>query len=352
MHTSKVLAIVATLLAVALAGCTEANPENQAPAVDPCVVETPGDFEACADEPIPVDGSVQHVHDYWGGRDRITVMDSVEDVLTAVVVGGSWVRFDPLPGHVVPQGTSEVEITFSLDASPGNLYQNPELWVQTANESSSTFIAPIASGETIVVPSTNPQNDLPHQQLSAWQFWVRLDGQVDNVMTRYEGDVGIKVEAIRGLDIPAYPGHPDRWNGTEAIDLFSDSRFIGAYHYSHQLGGNVCMQCPVHHGIDDGIVVPHDAAYVEVRMAVTPPDAATGLDLTYHGADAREFTRVEPFDINGGVKLYHIEVGAAGDGPYAQQSLWEFRTMPGGLVDDALTGPTFYSLTATVHRNP
>src|SRR5687767_13345854 len=116
-----------------MAGCS--SPEvDDGPAVEqPVVITRPDDF---ANGTLP--GS--HIHDYWGGRDRLTVVDlthpggdepgtgpgfaMAEDVVVRT--------FQPEATNVVPQGTAAVEITFTWTDAQLDSYADPVLWLKTA----------------------------------------------------------------------------------------------------------------------------------------------------------------------------------------------------------------------------
>jgi hypothetical protein len=318
------MAAAASILLAALAGCSgrEDAPE---PASDaPVVVTAPDDF---ANATAP--GS--HIHDYWGGKDRVTVVDLThpggdEPGTGPGLAGGPDVvvrSFQPESGHVVPQGTAAVEVTFTWQDAPLDSYTAPALWLKTAAQNATEEVAAIGNGQAVTVETGAPDADLPHQLLSAWLFELRM-ASPDPMPLRFKGSVHLKVDAIRGLPLPVYPPHPDPWQGATELPLLSAE---GELSYFEDLGDGGCngLSCPEVLRPGSGRIVPFDAYAVR---AVLTSDDPRGLELHYHSGLQREFQRAEPVSTGGGQAVYEIPVAGGGDGPYATQSQWEFTVKP------------------------
>lgn len=313
--------ILAALLAAAvLGGCLGGAPAAvESPVTPPPVVVTdPRDFSALGN------ASGAHLHDYWGGKERLTVMEEATE--TGGLLFGDLLRytFRPPAGSVVPQGTARVEVTFGWSGSPLDAHGQPELWVKSARDREAVRLGPVEQGQSLTVESANEMNDLPHQSVSAWEFVFALPRPGPAQPIHFQGTVTILVDAVRGLDIPLYPAHPDRWGGATEIALFEETRERVVFDGDLETGYRCYGGCPGRHAPADGIVVPFDAAVVEV---VLDDRAAAGarLGLKFHGADSREFVPLTPESEDGGRRVYRILVErGTGDGPYAQQSLWEF----------------------------
>lgn len=333
----SVLAAVAVAL---FCGCL-AEPGTTASSPAPVLVTQPGDFGT--------DGAdLPHLHDYWGGADRLVVMDGWPTEPGPGLAGGDSVpiyQYRAPSGSVVPQGTAFVEVTFTWEPAPTDVYQDPRLWVRSAADTEAQQIGPVHSGQPTRMESANERNDLPHQLLSAWVFEFRLSERSDLALLRFKANVTIHVEAVRGLEIPLYPGHPDRWEGQSEILLVDVVRPL---FYLQDPGDGGCdgFSCPTVEVPRNGTIVPPDAAYVLATL--TLQGSPTDIGLSYHGAEGRGFQRLSPM-ANGPTKVYHIPVGSFGDGPYAQASQWEFAPYIEGPVPDGLAYEEFH-LVVVVHR--
>lgn len=324
--------VVVSLVVVplVLAGCAE----DVAPAAVPeepevILVTDANDLESLANDSFMM---AAHQHDYWGGKARLTVMDHVlagDSCCTTIGSSGFRLDFAPADGVVVPHGTSRVEVTVTWTDDHPALYEDPELWVQTAADSEMRLVGPLASGGMMVIETTDGDLDLPHQSLSAWRFGVQVAPKGGLVLTeRSGGELRIFAEAVRGRDIPIYPPHPDLWGGKLALDLLQDE-------VPHQVWQGVVdeegrsfscfMGCwPRVHRAANGTVVPFDATTVEVIVDASP-DPGFDFGLKYHGADTRNFTDLAPASVEGSKRTYLIPlVPGLGDSPYAAQSVWGF----------------------------
>lgn len=335
------LVFLAPLLVAVLAGC--ADPADQAPAPDQAlpVITDPRDLEASSQP-----GS--HIHDYWGGRDRVTVLDAAGETWSTCSGGcedgmaAAWRR--PVEGIIVPQGTKWVNGTFRITPHPDSTFTSLELWVKTAMDDQTRRIGTIESGVPFSIESTQERNDPPHYVLSLWQFEVVAKSGGPDVTIR--GDYTWAVEAVRGLPLVPYPPHPDRWNGATELDLLEDSGAAVLYYETDTTLACYASvdRCPGLHALPDGVVVPHDASRVEVRLS----GMVVGLGLRFHGADSWSFTPVTA-RVDGTDLVFDIPLDGNGDSPYAAQSLWEFYVdldMPTPAA--AWTGS--YTITATAYK--
>ncbi|MCA1818982.1 MAG: hypothetical protein LC620_02840, partial [Halobacteriales archaeon] len=292
----------ALLAALLLSGCSTgpAVPSTTAP---PTVLVTrPGDFSGDANA---TGANAPHLHDYWLGAERLVVMDGWPTEPGPGLAGGSQVpiyHYRPESGHVVPQGAARVEVTFAWTAASDDVYQDPELWVRTAGENESHFVGAVASGQTVAVNTTNAQDDLPHQLLSSWVFEFRLSQRSDLQILRFKANVTVHVEAVRGLPIPLYPGHPDRWDHRDQVTLVDVTRQVA---YLQDPGDDGCdgVSCPTVESPRNGTIVPPDAAAVTATLTVTY-GSPTKVGLAYHGAEGRDFQRLAPSREEGNTRTY------------------------------------------------
>ncbi len=343
--------IVALLATSILSGCTTGG---DADGSEVTVITDPNDFSYLNDTRPD---QRAHLHDYWRGAQMLQVLDQTVDSNTECLTSSGCIaaRFTPPEGSIVPLGTARVEMLIEWQDSPQAIYERPELWVQTAADRDYHSLGEVASGDRVVLDLNNTQNDIPHQRLSAWRFAFFVHA-VEGQYLRTSGmEVSLNVQAHRGLEIPLFPGHPDLWgnetqlNLIEERDWFTDARFIGGGPDDSTTYGVGSPHFPF--APDDGALVPFNAKYVEVVMEYNW-ELLSGLELYYHGADTLNWTLASVESDDGSVRIHRIPVGAAGDSPYASQSVWGFWLRAEG--GDPVTGDGVFRgravVTATVHR--
>ncbi|MEA3136761.1 MAG: hypothetical protein QOC71_1042 [Thermoplasmata archaeon] len=337
MRALCLLAVVALL-----AGCSD-------PAADPVVPTESATVITRVDDFANATAPGSHIHDYWGGKDRLTVVDLAHPGGDQPGTGPGFASgqdivvraFLPESGHVVPQGTGSVEVTFTWTDAQADSYTRPVLWMKTAGQNATVEVADVVSGEPVALEVGAPAADLPHQLLSAWVFELRMSSP-DPMPLRFKGSVGLKVDAIRSLPLPVFPPHPDPWKGAAQLPLVDES---GSLSYLEDLGDQGCdgLACPQVFRPASGQTVPTDAYMVSVKLTYSGP---RDLELFYHSGLDREFARAEPVSTNGGVRTYEILVEHGGDGPYATQSQWEFTVLPPAAGPVRSTWAADYSLEA------
>lgn len=343
------------LLLLLLAGCASPAADEAYDATSVTLVTDPSQGRT-----DPTMG--EHLHDYWGSSDRKVVVDTTVPVGT-LTAGASVTTYSaavvrPEPGDVVPQGAASVEVTFEWasppDTAPMTQFSASRLGVRTAADREAQDLGPIDNGETIVMASTNEQNDLPHQVLSGWEFhWILDPVQAAGGpgIVSFQGELTVHVEAVRGLEIPLYPGHPDQWLGRTEIPLFTADGMTGAFHVEQVTGdGFGCfLGCPAYMAPDDGVVIPIDANRVEVVITRDAP-SPTRLGLMYHDAVSRDWQHPQPEKRTDTSLTYVLFVDQGGDGAYAKQSNWEFRLVIDEPLEEGVVVDTFH-VSGTAYRH-
>lgn len=333
------------------AGCTSPSPDEETGEGSVTTITDPNQGRL---DPTMGD----HVHDYWGSRKELVIVDEVVEV-GGIIWGGDSIpvaEVRPASGDVVPQGASEVRVFIAwTDEASDNNYDRAELWVKRANESQPASVGEVQSGTTVSVPTGNESNDLPHQLLSAWVFQLVLFGQAElgelfNVS--YSGDVTLSATAVRGDDpIPLFPGHPDQWQGRTEIPLLE---FTGnmAFDGNTETGNWRCYGgCPFYMVPDDGAIVPIDADHVTVVIERENPANPMRLGIKFHSSLTRDFEVPAEMEETLTTRTYTIPVLDGGDGPYAKQSQWEFLFYASDPQEDVAVVEDF-TLTITVHKGP
>jgi hypothetical protein len=333
------------LAVLVLSGCTAPAADDPV-ATAPVVITRPDDF-ANATSP----GA--HIHDYWGGKGRLTVVDLTHPGGDAPGTGPGFAtgpdvvvrEFRPESGHVVPQGTSAVEVTFTWTDEPLDAYAEPVLWLKTAAQNATEEVAAVTNGQPVTLETGLPDADLPHQLLSAWLFELRMSSP-EPAPLRFKGSVTLTVVAIRGLELPVFPPHRDFWGGATELPLVEGA---GQLSYLEDLGDGGCngMSCPQVFRPASGLVVPQDAYLVRATLTYAGP---WELELHYHSGLEREFHRADPVQREAGRHTFEILVDGGGDGPYATQSQWEFTVLPPSVGPVRSAWMSDYTLDAVAVR--
>ena len=302
-----------------LAGCigedapTAAVAENQ----PTTVVTRPDDVAALKNS-----SSGWHVHDYWGGQTRLTVINEEISVVERCngCEDGMRFRFRGEPGMIVPGGTAELEVEASWKERGQSAYEPPELWVKTAADREPWRVAPLENGRPLRINTTNDWNDPPHQILSRWEFWVVFPSE--NGTYNFDGTIRLFAEAIRGGDIPPFPPHQDLWNGLSELVVLDTQ--ASALQIENRLDNwRMCGPCIDAHVPHDGVLVPWDSR--EVVITLRSYSALPLLGLKVHGADTWEMTEAYGELSLPDAMVFRVPVTPqSGDSPYARQSLWEF----------------------------
>ncbi|MFA5945171.1 MAG: hypothetical protein WC876_11975 [Candidatus Thermoplasmatota archaeon] len=300
-----------------------------------------------------------HLHDYWGSNERKTVLDTIIPIGT--LSSGPAQAYSaavalPEPGDVVPQGAATVEVTLtwtpSAQLGATNEVGGTRLAIRTAADRDAQDLGPIASGQMVVFNSTNERNDLPHQVLSAWEFhWVLEPVAAGGFgLASFQGELAVHVEAVRGLEIPLYPGHPDQWLGRTEFDLFQ-AEGMTVMDGDTRTGDVRCYgSCPPRLVPGDGVVVPINAHHVRVTLDRDTP-MPTRLGLAYHDAVTRDWVVAQAVEETATSRIYVIDVLDGGDGAYTRQSNWEFALIAEEPVENGYVADS-YRIAATVHRLP
>lgn len=147
-----------SLLVASLAGCAED--------VQPAAATEPGVLlvtdENAEDALTNVSFQMQaHLHDYWGGAEKLVVLDGTKEGNTFFISPEWRLMLVPADGSFVPQGASRVEVIVSWTETGVVRYAHPELWVRTASDAEPVLLGAIENGATLTVPTLLENADLP-----------------------------------------------------------------------------------------------------------------------------------------------------------------------------------------------
>src|SRR5581483_1978073 len=293
---------LALLLACALSlvGCLGVDKANLASQVD--------SSRANATDARPIDGgtpasagnasagAVPHKHDYWKGKERVTVLQ--DDITLSPTNATSFLPlFDQRPalgaaflalpdGQIVYEGTGRLEFTATWSdptitglvlryKSTGNPdYSQPE---------------PLASGRALAIDVAPSMTDEPHAKSSRWGFFLEADGTGGAGLA--DGKVSVRADIVKMRDIETFPAHPDLFAGAASVRVFDkDVEIKSESSVDNAKGFFTHSQTPP--GFAPEKPVPPEATTLLVRIDVKsatsnmPAEDTSRLRLQYRTAES------------------------------------------------------------------
>lgn len=356
--------VPALLLAFAVlaAGCVGSEPA--ADDVDPSGA-TMDDGAA----PVPADGGVSgasaedlghqpHLHDYWTGREQVTLfdgeLDGSQSAVDSALVAAAFERearaggvFFLIPeGNIVFEGTGRMVITATwsdpLVTSLGVSYKH-------ANTPEFSEMLPLENGVPLELDIAPEMCDMPHSSTSRWAFFFGPMGNPSASM----GAFGLKLDIVKMRDIALFPGHPDLFFGETQKALFD------GHHRTEKVSYATRGPYLLENG-DFGEpefaptqVVPMETQMIRIEVTVTGTEATAGevteVRFFYRGADSNQLMPGGSGSLADGMTFtWDVPVTMEmADSPYATTSQWRFMVEPatsmseldptcGGCVDSAL----------------
>lgn len=340
----RVILVLAGLMAVALAGCFSPEPPgDSSDSDDPCVVESADDYSCDEAAGNRSADQVAHLHDYWQGKSTVRLIDAEQQIGTPVY--GSCdampVRyFVPPDEATVYQGTGQVDVETRFTPGPDHRAGPAELWIKQADQDAAQHVGDWVDGETISIELPYNASDLPHQRLSAWEFWVYFHPDPDLQPTGCRlfprGTLGITVDIHKTLEIQPFPGHPDHWSNATELELLDEYATFDLVrdqpvdYCDHAGGSDPEGGCQMHwRGFSprDGRIVPPGTDHLRITLTAEPEPGYedVGLELAFHGADTRTMENIEPVEASPPTWVFEVPADGRTDGPYAQQSQWTFQ---------------------------
>lgn len=350
--------VALVLVTAVFAGCLGAKKDGPAQDLAPAKNETPTNLTLPGERPPSAGiaetnktekglGGVDHRHDYWKGREVVTLFDALVELSPLPIFpdgegsqpkSSAYVTFpkqlgkDPL---LVYEGANRVEVTASAPESiltPGVAHPAPptlKLQWRTAADSKFRPGVALPIGTAVSIPVAAKESDMPHSTTSLWAFRLTTDRP-----DAYQ--VKLKVTVYRGQNVDNWPGHPDFYADTNKRVVLEKTVKT---HMSGIAGGELYDQAGtwaipeklVSHGTTKLLVFGN-----VTRISSQTGQDATGYFLEYHNAtvlheEARFGTRLsDPDGPKEGIKAWNftIPVHPAGmDGPYQPESRWGIRLM-------------------------
>lgn len=307
-----------------------------------------------------------HVHDLWGERTEVTLLDGPVDLMPPNAdhpysFAGAWDRvyrantnnsenmyrfFLPDTGGdppIVFPGTAEMLVTFRWE--PTEVPQD-SLGFAFRDANGTWGVQGIkASEQTWRVPVTPEMADNGHQKWSRWSFYA-YTGQHYSRAPNYEptailGPIDVKIVIIKG-ELYAEPAHIDHWQGRDTIRIRNASDEVVHEHVTRErtYGSNGIP-------VADGHIVPPGTVRMRIAFAYWYTDAANGSVadeawvLTWRtgeqppGTPVADYKRTEPSHSEPGLVVYEYDVAPhETDAVYQTSSSWYFIPSPEGQEDE------------------
>ncbi|MFA5862672.1 MAG: hypothetical protein WDA16_13355 [Candidatus Thermoplasmatota archaeon] len=281
-------------------------------------------------------GHMAHMHDYWQGRERVTLMetDLQVDVPTAMMftffdlsrgtagVGGVSVN---LPDEqIVFEGTGKMEFTATwTDPTITGM----GLTYKTAASPSYGAPKDITSGTPAVIVVAPDMTDMPHSKTSRWGFLLAPDKAGEVIY----GKIHVKVDIVRMRDITLFPGHPELFHGLHTLELWKGSASSSQTTFVTQ-GANAITKSP---GQDDTlqskVVVPMETLNMTANLTVKTVNSDVGkmTNLTFlvKAANTNRYLAAKLIGVDAATNTYRyawmVDMRMT-DSPYAKESSWRF----------------------------
>ena len=337
------LLLVAALL---VAGC--ASPADESPGADANV--TPGgDAAALPPEAERVDdgartdlGHMPHMHDYWKGKERVTLYDDEVDpsavdpfqVGFALLVqkqakagGAAW--FLP-EGAIVYEGTGLMELTAT--------WSDPKvtsLSVSFRTPESQAFLPPVklASGEALAIDVTPAMTDMPHSKTSRWAFYFEAADSPGAALAPFD----LKVDVVKMRDISLFPAHPELFEGKPSKVLHDAEHAHSEVSYAKRVPNLLTTGAFGEKEVTPSQLVPMETQWMRIEVDITEATAAPGqvadIRFFYKGADRSVISHPYTLPVEGSLTekrlVYAFPVTMEEtDTPYGAESQWRFFVEP------------------------
>lgn len=341
----RALALLWVLLV--LGGCAEPA-LDEAPTADEAV-EDASATAASGAAPVARSGNatdlghMPHLHDYWSGKDRVTLFDDVIDpgenqdpfenlepflVDKEPKLGRTVWRLPD--GAIVYEGTGTMEITATWDDPRVTAIA---LEYRSGVDAEFGEPLPLPHGETLSIPITPEMTDMPHMSTSRWVFgWEPADAPGAAL-----GPFNVKIDIVRVADVMLFPGHPELFEGKPEKVLHDLDHEQAEVSYAKRVPNLATQGDFGEKTVSPQKVVPMETKAMQVEVTVLDTSATPGvvsdIRFFYHGADTTFLGHpyVIPYEgsFDTGVLVYRFPVTMEQtDTPYGEQSQWVFFVEP------------------------
>lgn len=352
----RLLPLLLTAL-VLLAGCVTEEPAAEAIPSAPEGSAAPGDA-AVDDGSRPMNASVgamPHMHDYWEGRERVTLFD---DVIDPTQNGDPFQNVEPLfvdkeakagrtawrlpDGKIVYEGTGKMELTATWDDP-----KVTSLAMEYRSADAQEWAAPVSlpQGKAITLDITPRMTDMPHTKTSRWFFAFETADQPGAAL----GPFHLKIDIVRVEDITRFPGHPALFEGKSEMVIEDGDHAHAEVSYARRAPQLATEGNFQEKTIAPSRVVPMETKAMRIELdileATSTPGVVADVSLFYHGADTTFYGHPTILPIEGSFAskrlVYQIPVTMdQTDSPYAETSQWLFFVEPTSKLTGQAQEPT------------
>ena len=303
-------------------------------------------------------GGMMHAHDYWQGRERVTLLERDMWFVPLPVQpcradgqcyppGTSIADIDLPEPMLVYEGTDHLEVKFSnlrvvpVDAAVPNPAVTMAFDYLTAADDANEFrtgVEGAKADEVYEVPVAPLEADMPHQVKSLWLFRIYTKDMTSGADSATSVSVyfNFTVTAVKGREVVDWPPHPDLYANSPVRTIADGSYATQAkgwadYWVSGADANWVYPERVVSYGTErlevtitkkafqSSVPVEPDFFYLEYRNASYLSKLGNG--------DLSGERLVDP-STDGTTYQFTIPVDEYGmDTPYGQSSRWAFRFM-------------------------
>lgn len=338
------------LLAVALlaTGCFSEEPAavdaagNVTDAPGPDVVAPVDDGTKTVEQAAADTGHMPHVHDYWQGRERVTLFEgeiepdqenatfaTIFQVLSrqGVYAGGMLWRFPD--GTTVYEGAGALDITatWSDPRVTGIAYM-----YRSADSPDYKDGDVLASGVAHTLPVDPSMTDMPHGKVSRWEFGFGPAESPGAVL----GPFHLKIDIVRLDDVMTFPAHPDFWQGAHELVLMDASHHGEVPSYVKRAAQPATQGNFTEDTVKIAKPVPMETKALRFEATITAasstPGEVTSFGFFYHGADRTDLLRCSLRPVPGALPqtltwIVPVTMEET-DSPYSPSSQWQFLVEP------------------------
>ncbi|MBI2078285.1 MAG: carboxypeptidase regulatory-like domain-containing protein [Euryarchaeota archaeon] len=338
-----------------------------------------------------------HLHDYWGDRGEVILMDADVDLTTREANGQSGLTSDPNYAKTVkpnrnmtnPTDNYRFGIKAASDSDPPIIFPGAKelrvtfTWTQEnvrlddmgliyRHPNSTAFIwrEPKTSGQTWTIPVTPDAADDGHEHITSWQFFATSANDAQGNTANWKpavilGPLHVKMVIVKG-DLFLEPAHPTFWKDGDTMVLRNRTNEVN-FRVTDRTNGNGGMSA------DKGMLVAPGTAKMRVAFWYYYKDQANGTIgsdwvLTWRlpsqpmaTTPLSEYKRADAFYSRAGLKVYEFPVAPEDwDAFYRKSSGWGWMASPDGQEDDNqlsnsvdyYRGSLWYAIQVTIYKDP
>jgi hypothetical protein len=294
--------------------------------------------------PMATDVShMPHLHDYWEGRERVTLFDddidpsqgddpfqNLEPVLVDKQAKAGRLLWRLPDGKIVYEGTGTLEVTATWD-DPRVTSLAFEFQPAGSNEFSEP--EPLPPGEVVSVPVAPKMTDMPHTKTSRWVFAFETADQPGVAL----GPFHLRVDIVRVADIMVFPGHPALFEGRPEKVIEDGDHEHSEVSYARRAPQLATEGEFGEKTITPARPVPMETKAMRIELDIldtsSTPGVVSDINFFFHGADTTFYGHPSVLPMEGSLAskrlIYQFPVEMEQtDSPYADSSQWLFFVEP------------------------